>query len=199
VCNRIAFFAGHSLGGLFAIHAMIAKPGLFNSYVAVSPSLQWENNEALKRAETYLKNQKESKVTLFASIGNEPARSVMLSTSSKTRLRNQTSRVSSGKLSAWLMKITDRWCFAVTILVCERFLTVGRCHEIRQSGAFSGGLKGADAHYKKLSEKFGYSVPRRRTSSIRSVTSFSSRLNLKKRSLCSRRTSNVIRVCERLR
>jgi tetratricopeptide (TPR) repeat protein len=27
------------------------------------------------------------------------------------------------------------------------------------SGAVAGGLKGADAHYKKLSEKFGYSVP----------------------------------------
>ena len=64
--------AGHSLGGLFAIHAMITKPGLFNSYIAVSPSLQWENSEALKRAEDFLKNQKESKVTLFASIGNEP-------------------------------------------------------------------------------------------------------------------------------
>src|SRR5690348_7339830 len=65
-------FAGHSLGGLFAIHAMITKPGLFNAYIAVSPSLQWENNEALKRAEAFLKNQKEMKVTLFASIGNEP-------------------------------------------------------------------------------------------------------------------------------
>src|SRR5215510_7611105 len=65
-------FAGHSLGGLFAIHAMISKPGLFNSYIAVSPSLQWENDEALKRAEIYLKNQKEMKVSLFVSIGNEP-------------------------------------------------------------------------------------------------------------------------------
>ena len=49
--------AGHSLGGLFAIHAMITKPGLFNSFVAVSPSLQWEDGEALKRAEQFLKNQ----------------------------------------------------------------------------------------------------------------------------------------------
>src|SRR5215470_5707406 len=64
--------AGHSLGGLFAIHAMITKPGLFNSYIAVSPSLQWENGEALKRAETFLKKQKEMKVSLFVSIGNEP-------------------------------------------------------------------------------------------------------------------------------
>src|SRR5215218_9852949 len=63
--------AGHSLGGLFAVHSMISKPGLFNSYVAVSPSLQWENGEALKRAEEFLKNQKEMKVTLFVSLGNE--------------------------------------------------------------------------------------------------------------------------------
>ena len=28
-----------------------------------------------------------------------------------------------------------------------------------KSGAVLGGLKGADAHYKKLSEKFGYSIP----------------------------------------
>src|SRR5688572_23404459 len=65
-------FAGHSLGGLFAIHALITKPGLFNSYVSVSPSLQFENFEALKRAEDFLKNQKELKVTLYVSLGNEP-------------------------------------------------------------------------------------------------------------------------------
>src|SRR5689334_23352379 len=64
--------AGHSLGGLFAIHAMISRPGLFNSFIAVSPSLQWENGEALKRATDFLKNQKEMKVSLFVSIGNEP-------------------------------------------------------------------------------------------------------------------------------
>jgi len=28
-----------------------------------------------------------------------------------------------------------------------------------KSGAVTGGLQGADAHYKKLSEKFGYSIP----------------------------------------
>src|ERR1041384_2931446 len=33
--------AGHSLGGLFVIHAMMTKPGLFNSSIAVSPSRHW--------------------------------------------------------------------------------------------------------------------------------------------------------------
>src|SRR5690349_23219564 len=51
-------FAGHSLGGLFVIHALMTKPGLFNSYIAVSPSLQWKNGEALKRVTDFLSSRR---------------------------------------------------------------------------------------------------------------------------------------------
>jgi hypothetical protein len=41
-----------------------------------------------------------------------------------------------------------------------------------KSGAVLGGLQGAEAHYKKLSEKFGYSIPvPESNSSIRSELS----------------------------
>jgi pimeloyl-ACP methyl ester carboxylesterase len=40
---------GHSLGGLMAIHAMVNHPGLFNAYIALSPSLQWDNQLLLKK------------------------------------------------------------------------------------------------------------------------------------------------------
>src|SRR5215207_9181107 len=64
--------AGHSLGGLFAVHAMITRPELFNSYVAVSPSLQWDNFVMIDRAKEFFKARKEYNRTLFASLGNEP-------------------------------------------------------------------------------------------------------------------------------
>lgn len=32
---------GHSLGGLFALHALIRRPGLFRAIIAASPSLWW--------------------------------------------------------------------------------------------------------------------------------------------------------------
>ena len=64
--------AGHSLGGLFAIHAMIARPEVFNSYVAVSPALQWDNQVAVKRAEDFFKTRKELNATLFVTLGDEP-------------------------------------------------------------------------------------------------------------------------------
>jgi predicted alpha/beta superfamily hydrolase len=125
-------FAGHSLGGLFAIHAMITKPGLFNSYIAVSPSLQWENKEELKRAEDFLKAQKEMKVTLFVSIGNEPGQLVSRSTVSKNCFLRRASRVLIGRQNVWLTKTTAQWYFAVTILDCERCMTAGWVPEIQR-------------------------------------------------------------------
>ena len=151
--------AGHSLGGLFAIHALIAKPRLFNSYVAVSPSLQWENNEALKRAETFLKNQKESKVTLFASIGNEPGAIGEAFDKLKDALAK--SNIKGFEWQAERMADEDHG----SVVLRSHYFGLRKVFDgwqmprDPQSGAFSGGLKGVDAHYKKLSEKFGYSVP----------------------------------------
>ncbi len=45
--------AGHSFGGLFVLHALITRPELFNSYIAVSPSLQWSDEATLRRAEEF--------------------------------------------------------------------------------------------------------------------------------------------------
>ena len=152
-------FAGHSLGGLFAINAMITKPGLFNSYISVSPSMQWQNAEALTRAEEFFKNQKELKVTLFVSLGDEPgaigesykkftdllAKSNIKGFEWKAEhmMDEDHGSVVLRSHYAGLRKIFDGW-------IPERDLT---------SGAIPGGLKGLDAHYKKLSERFGYSIP----------------------------------------
>lgn len=152
-------FAGHSLGGLFAIHSMITKPGLFNSYIAVSPSLQWVDGEALGRAEDFLKKQKEMKVTLYVSIGDEPGAigesfDYFKQVLSKTNIKGfewQAERMADEDHGSvvlrshyfGLRKIFDGW-------LPSRDL---------QSGALFDGLKGAEEHYKKLSDKFGYSIP----------------------------------------
>jgi predicted alpha/beta superfamily hydrolase len=151
--------AGHSLGGLFAIHAMITKPGLFNSYVAVSPSLQWENGEALKRAEEFLKNQKELRVTLYTSLGNEPG-GIGESFDKFRELLAKTS-IKGFEWQAERMDDEDHG----SVVLRSHYFGLRKVYEGWQgprdlnSGAVLGGLKGADAHYKKLSEKFGYSIP----------------------------------------
>lgn len=45
--NRQSIF-GHSLGGLFVLYALFAKPGLFQHYVAGSPSIHWNKSYLLE-------------------------------------------------------------------------------------------------------------------------------------------------------
>lgn len=150
--------AGHSLGGLFTIHAMIAKPGLFHSYVAVSPSLQWENGEALKRAEEFLNKQKEMNVTLYTSIGNETGGI----SENFDRFKDVLSKTNI-KGFAWnAERMTDEDHGSVVLR--SHYFGLRKVYEDWQvprdseSGALVGGLKGVDAHYKKLSERFRYSI-----------------------------------------
>ncbi len=41
---------GHSLGGLFAVHALVHKPESFHAYLALEPSLHWNSGELARRA-----------------------------------------------------------------------------------------------------------------------------------------------------
>ena len=151
--------AGHSLGGLFTIHTMISKPGMFNSFIAVSPSLQWENGEALKRAEAFLKNQKEFKATLFVSLGNEPGAIGESFDSFKDALAQ--SNIKDFEWQAEKMTDEDHG----SVVLRSHYFGLRKVYEGWQgpvdpkSGAILGGLKGADAHYAKLSAKFGYTIP----------------------------------------
>ena len=46
--------AGHSFGGLFALHALFTRSGLFRSHVAGSPSIWWEERAIVATRERYL-------------------------------------------------------------------------------------------------------------------------------------------------
>ncbi|HEX7833311.1 MAG TPA: alpha/beta hydrolase-fold protein [Thermoanaerobaculia bacterium] len=65
-------FAGHSFGGLFAMHALFTKPKLFNAWIAVSPTLTWERDYVERRAKEFVRNTRELNATLVFTHGDEP-------------------------------------------------------------------------------------------------------------------------------
>jgi predicted alpha/beta superfamily hydrolase len=65
-------FAGHSFGGLFAMHAFTTKPDTFNAYIAVAPSLTWDKNLVVRRTADLLKERRELQKTLVVTLGDEP-------------------------------------------------------------------------------------------------------------------------------
>jgi predicted alpha/beta superfamily hydrolase len=44
---------GHSLGGLFVLHALFSRPQTFNSYVAGSPSIWWNHHAVLREKPSF--------------------------------------------------------------------------------------------------------------------------------------------------
>jgi len=61
---------GHSFGGLLAVHAMLRHPGMFQSYIAIDPSLWWNNGELLKEAAAAFTQKQFSNQSLYLAIAN---------------------------------------------------------------------------------------------------------------------------------
>jgi predicted alpha/beta superfamily hydrolase len=59
------FVAGSSLGGLFVLHAMYARPMLFQGYIAASPAVVVGNDWIIGRAKAYAASGKPIKARLY--------------------------------------------------------------------------------------------------------------------------------------
>jgi hypothetical protein len=153
-------FTGHSLGGLFAIHALITRPNLFDAYIAVSPSLQWDNGRTLHEAQQFFKREELKKTFFFslASEGNTPnpmgenfeQLGKTLAAGAPKGLIWESARYPDedhGSTTlrahyAGLKKVFDGW----------------QVPRDEKTGIIAGGLQGVEQHYRKLSERYGYTV-----------------------------------------
>lgn len=61
---------GHSLGGLLVINTLIHHPEIFNNYIAIDPSLWWNNQKLLKEAKVVLEQEKFNNKSLFVAVAN---------------------------------------------------------------------------------------------------------------------------------
>ena len=62
---------GHSLGGLFSLHAFQAKPKLFQAHFAFSPSLYWADSSVTQSVKKYVASANIKQSYLYANMGNE--------------------------------------------------------------------------------------------------------------------------------
>lgn len=151
-------FAGHSFGGLFAMHAFLSRPELFHAVIAVSPSLHWDDFLPVRRAEEFFKDRKELERTLYLTLANE----------------GEGMRQGFDRLQALLAKQqTAGFVWGAKIMEDEDHgSVVMRSHYqgLRKifsdwqvarepgTGAIAGGVAGVEAHYRKLSKRLGYEV-----------------------------------------
>ena len=69
--ERYRVLAGHSFGAMFTLETLFTKPRLFNAYIAISPTVWWDEKQPLRRAAQFIEANPELNATLILGIGNE--------------------------------------------------------------------------------------------------------------------------------
>jgi len=149
-------FAGHSFGGLFALHVLTARPETFAAYIAVSPTLMWDNDLVLRRTYDLLRDRQDLKKTLVVALGNE--------TTLRAGFEALQKRLESGPnppgLTFEMARFPDEDHGSVVLrahYLALRKIFDGWILPIDPSnGQFRGSFDEAQRHYAKLTERFGY-------------------------------------------
>ena len=70
--TRESAIIGESLAGLFVVETFLREPDLFDTYIAIDPSLWWNNEALLKSAAEQLRSRPVRKRTLYLASSGEP-------------------------------------------------------------------------------------------------------------------------------
>jgi predicted alpha/beta superfamily hydrolase len=62
---------GHSYGGLFVVYTLFNRPDVFKAYIAVSPSLWWDDQALAKQADKFVADHKDLRTALYMTMANE--------------------------------------------------------------------------------------------------------------------------------
>lgn len=63
-------FIGHSLGGLSVLDALKTRPDVFNNYIAIDPSLSWDQGNYLKSLDSVLTHSQYKDKNLYVGVAN---------------------------------------------------------------------------------------------------------------------------------
>lgn len=144
-------FAGHSLGGLTAVYCFLTHPDMFNAYIAASPSLVWDNNFVINRAEEVFKTKRDYKKTMFLALGSEPQL--------QKGFDSFKDLLSRAKLKDFEYEFRQMPEENHGSVVLPAYYWGLRKIFAGWTPPQNGSMADLENHYKKLSERLGYTIP----------------------------------------
>lgn len=174
-------FVGHSFGGLAAVNALYKRPELFSNYVAIDPSMWWDDWLLVKKAEKALGNPELEGRYLFVGVANTMGEGMDLAQVKKdtaqatNHIRSILSFIdtlekqeNSLLASAWKYYEDDDHGSVPLITEYDAFRYLFSWYRLEGLDKFFQEdladepqelLQTLEAHYTRVSEHFGYTVP----------------------------------------
>ncbi len=146
---------GHSLGGLFANHALVHRPEVFNAYVSISPSLWWDEQRLVAQADSAFDHADELVGDFYMTMGNEG--NDMLGGALKFAGVLEEKAPDSFRWEFNHMDEEDHGSvpFRSTYYGLEKIFEGWNLHD-PISLYIAGGLVAIDRYFERASERFGY-------------------------------------------
>ena len=174
-------FVGHSFGGLTTVYALHSRPELFNNYVAIDPSLWWDDWLLVKQAKEVLESNSLDGRALYLGVANTMEEGmdidrVMEDTArSSDHIRSILSFIEILEKSrdaelefGWKYYADDDHGSVPLITEYDAFRFLFPWYRLKGLNAFfmedapddpDELLQVLEDHYEKVSEHFGYKVP----------------------------------------
>jgi uncharacterized protein len=149
--------AGHSFGGLFAVHAFVARPALFRGVIAASPIMHWDDGVVVRKASALLEEAEQLPGTVHLTTGREDEALV----ASVRRFQELAKEKSPEglRVSAAFMRDEDHGSVVLRSYYDGlRRVFAGWKPAVDENGRFKAPLQGFLNHYARLSKSYGYKV-----------------------------------------
>lgn len=153
-------FSGHSFGGLFALNALFARPSMFQAVLAVSPSLNWDDDFPIRQAGAFFEGRDRFDATLFVAMANEEEGDPR-----PNRLDRLEEALGASKANGFewrVMRMPDETHGSVVLRAhywgLRDVFEPWQLPTDPETGAFAGGLDDLVQHYAALSKRYGFTV-----------------------------------------
>ena len=157
--NPYRTLIGHSFGGTFTAYAFLENPNLFDSYIAISPYLHWDENLLVNKTKEFInrsyKQKSYNKNTFFyMTLGDEPDY-VPAITEFTSLLEDKPLKY----LEFHYTQMIEETHGSIPHLTMYNGLEKLYDGWGLPRNKFEEGLPALDLHYKTISEKYNYEVP----------------------------------------
>lgn len=153
-------FAGHSFGGLFALNAFFTHPAMFNAVLAVSPSLNWDDDLPIRQATSFFEDKKAVNAPLFVAMANEEEGDPR---PNRLDRLEQAFEGSEAESFEWrVMRMPDETHGSVVLRAhywgLRDAFKAWPLPADPETGAFGGTLEDLVRHYEGLAKRYGFTV-----------------------------------------
>lgn len=149
--------AGHSFGGLFTVHTLLSRPESFKAYLAISPSLSWDDRTLIQKAQSKLGALPLDGRFLYLSVGD----------------REMGNQIENLRTFAAIIERKDpeglRWWYRVMAdeshpsvvhpTVYDGLEMIFSRYRITEQRLSSGNLPAIEEQFTEASEFYGYDIP----------------------------------------